>query len=293
LLRHTPKIAAAFAAGIAIACMGTSAAFAAGQLTVPSPYPMPQSSPGVIDQAAVDITGTGFTPGTFVYAQYCDGQPGNSRQWSPSTDCGPAEAALKVQQNGKVQFPGTDPNFAILVWHGDDANNPQLGEQPFNCLAADDNPRWTVTTEGAQPVDPKEPAWGSQQGANRAGGGSAPCQIRITTSLASYSPSDIFLPVDLSARGHYTGTVSSSGGTGTGAASGGGSSGSGTGAGAGSSGSGPGRNGLDPAHASSSGGFLASTGADVAGGVVIGLALIAGGTLLVRRARRRQQALHA
>ena len=213
-------------------------------------------------------------------------------------DCGPAEAAEKVQANGLAEFPGTNPNYAILVWHGSNGDDKVYGEMPFSCLAPDDNPQSTVTAQGNLPIDQTLPAWGSSKGgtsANPTGiNPTAPCQIRVTSSLPAYSPSDIFDPINLTATGN-----SSSGGSGSTGAAGQGTgageqgdsaSGQGSGAAAGTGGTGSGGSSSasvasDPGHASSSGlfgGSLAQTGIEIAGLVLLALALAFAGFLLVR-----------
>ena len=270
------------------------------------------SLPGTAEHAwrprrhAIDITAAGFSPGSFVYAQLCDGLPPSSPNWTAQADCGPASAAVKVEASGKVAFPGSDPSFAVKVWHGDNANDTNLGEQQFNCLAPDDNPGSAVTTDGGQPIDSREPAWGSSKGRDSAGGGPAPCQIRVTTSLGVYSSSDLFDPINLTATG--AANASGSGGSGvpsgsgSGASSGastGGSAGAGSSSGTGSSGgsgtqsaAGQGAASGDPGHGSSSGGLfggsLAQTGAEIAGLVIVAVALVVAGIFLVRMSRRRR-----
>jgi hypothetical protein len=291
------------AAGLmAVLGIAASPASAAARITARDPYPVPQSPAGVPNAAAIDITGAGFSPGSFVYAQLCDGLAPSSPNWTAQADCGPATAAVKVEANGKAAFPGSDPSFAIKIWHGDNANDNTLGEQQFNCLAPNDDPKAAVTTEGGQPIDSREPAWGSSKGGGSAGGGSAPCQIRLTTSLGVYNSSDLFDPINLTTNG--ASAAASSGATGS---SGSGSSGSGSsgssGAGSSSGASAAGGSGGqtssgqvaasgDSGHTSSGGGLfggsLAQTGAEIAGMVIFALALIAAGILLVRTSRRRR-----
>jgi hypothetical protein len=159
----------------------------------------------VVNLPAVDPGVKGYKPAQFVYAQVCDGVPGASPKWSPGADCGPATAAIRVANNGTATFPGTSTSYDIVIWHGSDANNSLLGEMPFDCLAADDNPRATTTADGKQPIDPAIPAWGSTKGGDGANPSSFdpsnPCQIRFSTNEASYSPSDLFVPIDLGASG--------------------------------------------------------------------------------------------
>lgn len=312
-----PRVAVAVGAlallGLTVVGLTGGSAVAAGKLNVPDPYPVPQSAPGVPNRAAVDITVSGLTPGTFENAQLCDGVSPTSAKWAPNTDCGPAEAAFRVPASGVAQFSGTNPNFAIILWHGSNGGDKVYGEMPFNCLAPNDNPQSSVTAQGNQPIDSTLPAWGSSMGgtsANPTGSnGSVPCQIRFTSSLPSYSPGDIFEPINLAATHASlatgaTATAKGAGATGhgsgaTGAVSTGGSRGSASGATAGSSGQGGASstaNGTaagDPPHDSSSGGLfggsLAQTGAEIAGMVIVALALVFGGLMLVRLSRRRAQ----
>ncbi len=298
--------AAVATAGAAMAVGGiavASPASAAARFTVADPYRVPQSSPGVPNLGAIDITATGLQPGKFVFAQLCDGSSPGVSPWNPQADCGPAEAGLKVPATGTVSFPGSDPNFGLTLWHGSNANNKTLGEMAFNCLAPDDNPNGTVTAQGSQPIDPNEPAWGALSGRNTVGGGAAPCQIRITTSTASYTPTDIFDPINLTASGHTTPTGSSStgpssngsGSTGAAGSSGAASNSAGGSTGGGSRGSktvaGASGSSSDPGYGTSNSGFfggsLAQTGAEIAGMIIIALGLIATGIFLVRRTRAR------
>lgn len=200
----------------AIAAIGGSAAlvgftampaYAAGQFTIPNPYPVPQSSPGVLNLAAVDITASGFTPGTFWFAQLCDGLPANNPNWTPAADCGPATSSEKVPTSGTLSYPGTDTTgYALLMWHGSNANDTLNGEQAFNCLDTVDDPNGTTTVNGAQPIDPAIPAWGSSAGGNlnnppgfQGSAGSAPCQVRISQNAGGFSTTDIYDPISLAA----------------------------------------------------------------------------------------------
>ena len=300
---HCSKItgvAAAVTAAFAAAGIAATSAFAVGTFTVAHPYPMPQTSQGVLNRSAVDVSAGGFTPGTFVFAQLCDGLPPNSAHWTPAADCGPASANEKVPASGVVRFPGTDPNYAILVWHGSNQNDKLNGEQSFNCLAPDDDPTGHATARGNQPIDAFIPAWGSSKGGNttnpvgyQGSAGSAPCQIRLSSDAGSYSTSDIFDPIDLSAKA-CTGTCLSapagSAGSGSRSASGSGSGATGSGA-SGSQAAGAGRAdppaGLSASAGHGSGTSLATTGLEIGGLVVLGLGLIIAGSYVVRRTRRR------
>ncbi len=295
-----PGVAAAMTAVFAATGVAATSAFAMGTFTIAHPYPMPQSSQGVLNRSAVDVVAGGFTPGSFVFAQLCDGLPPTSAHWTPAADCGPATTNERVPANGVVKYPGVDPNYAILVWHGSNQNDKLNGEQSFNCLAPDDDPTGHATARGNQPIDPFIPAWGSSKGGNptnpagyQGSAGSAPCQIRLSSDAAAYSTSDIFDPIDLSARA-CTGTCLSAPAGSSGSATG--SAGSGTSGGGASVAQAVGASRADPPAAlSSSGGrhsdsSLATTGVEIGGLVILGLSMVVAGSYLVRRTRRRARA---
>lgn len=217
-MRPAPRRFGPAALALCFALGATAPASAAARFTVPDPYAVPQSAPGVPNLAAVDISATGFAPHVPVYAELCDGVPPSSAQWNPHADCGPATAAVRADSAGTVDFKGANPNWQILIWHGSTPTNRQFGEQNFNCLAAEDNPNRVTTAHGNLPVDPGIPAWGSRQGGDRANPpglkGSAPCQIRLTVYPGAYQPSDVFLPVNLTAGASAGGNAASSGAAG-------------------------------------------------------------------------------
>lgn len=199
----------------AIAAIGASAAFVAlssspalaQETLTPSPYAPPQNPTGVPYDQFVSVLGSGLPVGAKFSVATCDGVPITSSTWSPSNDCSPFFGPQTVPSSGQLTFGGdadtssaTDP-AAFLLWHGSNAQDTVFGEMPFNCLAPDDNPNGTVTTEGNQNIDSNEPAWGSSQGGNASGGGTAPCQVVITENpFETVSAStDVAIPINLTA----------------------------------------------------------------------------------------------
>jgi hypothetical protein len=196
---------ATIGASAAAVALTAAPALAAPTLS-PNPYPVPQSSPGVPDLNSVAVQASGLTVGTQYYATYCDGLPITNAAWSATTDCGPFSGANTAPSSGNLTFGG-DPatstsTAAFELWHGDAANSA-FGEQPFNCLAPDDNPQSTATTDGNQPIDPNEAAWGATApvGATQ-GGGSAPCNVLVSTvgGLGANSSNSVEDPVNLVAQ---------------------------------------------------------------------------------------------
>ena len=302
---------AVFVAAIGSLAVGIAAspASAAAGLTVRDPYPVPQSTRGVPDADAIDITAAGLSPGLFVYANFATARLPVRRtgQRKPTAD----RRALRSRYKQAGRWHSRErPELRRKVWHGDNANDTNLGEQQFNCLAPDDNPGSAVTTDGGQPIDSREPAWGSSKGRDSAGGGPAPCQIRVTTSLGVYSSSDLFDPINLTATG--AANASGSGGSGSGASSG--STGAASSSGASTVAAWvPGVRAVQARLAARvrrapparerqaatrvtdrlaegcSGGPLAQTGAEIAGLlVIVAVALVVAGIFLVRMSRRRR-----
>ena len=179
-----------------------------------NPYPIPQSSPGVPNSTAESITITGETPGAHLFAALCDGVAVTDTAWSGATgaDCGPWGSAVTVDSTGKAVFQLGN----IALFHGDDQTttnpgNPGNIDVGFNCLAPDDHPGNSVTTQGNQIMDPAVPAYGDTAGnvaggnpnnsATYPGGTGDPCQIEIVSGAPAPTTwnagiGDVAIPVD-------------------------------------------------------------------------------------------------
>jgi hypothetical protein len=185
----------AIGGSVAIVALTATPGWAAEQVS-PSPYVPAESSPGVIDMNQTNLTASGLPVGQQWFAGLCDGVPFNSPIWNANADCGAFSSGVTVQAAGTANFGGNPeaanpPPQSFLVWHGSASNDLIFGEQQFNCLAPDDNPSSTVTKAGNEPIDPNEPTWGASAGAGPGGGGSAPCQIRVTNSLSTFQSTDL------------------------------------------------------------------------------------------------------
>ena len=108
------------------------AADAATGVTKPAPltFKVPGDGSGV--PQSVTVSASGYTPGSLVYIEQCDGVDPASSSWNVTTDCdlGSSPAPALVDSTGTVTFPANDPNFGFTAFKGD---SPQ---DEFNCLAA-------------------------------------------------------------------------------------------------------------------------------------------------------------
>jgi hypothetical protein len=193
----------------AVAAIGGSAAIVAltatpgwaAESVSPNPYVPAESSPGVIDLNQTNVVASGLPTSQQWFAGLCDGVPFSSPIWNVNADCAAFSSGVNTGAGtgpgtGSATFGGNPeaanpPPQSFLVWHGSAANDMIFGEQQFNCLAPDDDPGSTVTKAGNEPIDPNEPAWGASAGPSPGGGGTAPCQIRISNSLSNFQSTDL------------------------------------------------------------------------------------------------------
>ncbi len=87
-------------------------------------------SAGSFGLAPVTIVAAGYTPGSHVYVEQCDGTSPSDPQWSPTVDCdlGTSPAAASADGQGRVVFDARDRNHAFRPFEG---TSP---EGLFNCL---------------------------------------------------------------------------------------------------------------------------------------------------------------
>ena len=148
-------------------------------------------NPNTPDSSLATISGTGYAPSSTVYFLLCDGVAPTASNWSLTKDCDSTEDSAIVNPSGS--FTDTqDPSLPIVRGESDNAQ--------FNCLASDDNPKGTVTSDGSNdPIDPTLPSWGSTMPLSSAGGGTATCQLRIAYAFNQVSASsDKYFPVTIS-----------------------------------------------------------------------------------------------
>src|SRR5262249_35516297 len=117
--------------GFAAALLRPGAAFA-GTITTPSTNPFTVQADSNHNPLPFTINATGFTAGTQVFVEQCDGVSPTAPGWSPVIDCdlGSSPAPALVNSQGNVTFPSTDRNHAF---------HPFKGVSPqglFNCLAS-------------------------------------------------------------------------------------------------------------------------------------------------------------
>jgi hypothetical protein len=200
-VRVTTPLAAALAGAAALVWLTAAPAGAVTgneQITAPVPvstgqeigttsYVWPEATssstdgvnPNTPDSNLVTISGTGYSPSTTVFFELCDGLPQTAAGWSFAKDCDPTEDSAIVNTSGSFT-DSNDPNIPIVRGESD--------ADIFNCLATDDNPNSTVTADGSNdPIDPSKPSWGEST-VGTAGGGTAPCQLRISYSENTSQP---------------------------------------------------------------------------------------------------------
>jgi hypothetical protein len=201
--------------GVAAALALTATpAFAAGTISSPSsPYTMAVDVNGNPTDFAV--TGAGWNT-SVVYAEVCDGKAETTPGWSPQADCDdltqtPGFAAGTDHASpGQVLFDAnwdnspSDGNFTIGVFQGMGPNDQ------FNCLGPSDDPTSSTVTvsnpsaaTSPAAIDPNVPSWGGSTvytvGEGGPGGGTAPCQIRLTTTPTTFSSTDQDLAIKFAA----------------------------------------------------------------------------------------------
>jgi hypothetical protein len=114
------------------------------------------------------IAAAGFTPGTLVYVEQCDGQAPSAANWLPTRDCdiGSSPASVIVDSSGRVQFTAGDRNHGF---------QPFLGASPetlFSCLK--DNA--AVNQKSVVPEYRN-------------------CQIRLSTNNTESTPDQVMVPI--------------------------------------------------------------------------------------------------
>ncbi|HEV7526679.1 MAG TPA: hypothetical protein VGP92_17060 [Acidimicrobiia bacterium] len=123
----------------AAALIGVGAAIGFGAVVInagASPSPETGTNLNVLGDKighplAVRISGSGFAPGSLVYAEQCDGTDPAGVGWSPTSNCdlGSSPSPVIADDSGKAVLLATDANHAF---------KPFKGESPqslFNCLS--------------------------------------------------------------------------------------------------------------------------------------------------------------
>jgi hypothetical protein len=147
-------------------------------------------NPNTPDPTLANLAGTGYAPSTTVFIMLCDGLPPTASNWSLTKDCDSTEDSVINNTAGSFT-DSNDPNIPVVRGESDNAT--------FNCLASDDNPNSTLTSDGSNdPIAPNLPSWGSNT-VGASGGGTAPCQLRFAYSTtAASASSDKYFPVIVS-----------------------------------------------------------------------------------------------
>jgi len=165
-------------------------------------YTVPETSSNVPDNTQITVSGASYSPSASISTMVCDGKVPGSTGWSKTADCdnGSSNSTAVVAANGTWTMPPTNPNFIQLIFRG------QSPSDQFNCLASDDNPNGTTTSDGsAQNIDHLKPSWGETT-VGTAGGGTAPCNLMITyTPTGGLLPSDFFIPLVIAPAGGSAG----------------------------------------------------------------------------------------
>jgi hypothetical protein len=176
-----------------------------------SPFTVPVDSNGdPVDNQFPAVTGTGYQPG-IVNIQVCDGLPESAPGWSPESDCDAVTATgqVPVTATGTFDFKGQGINNEVFAFRGLSPSGQ------FNCLAPQDNPNSTSTFNAAgfdptsangvnqviidpneDAIDPTVPSYGAST-VGKAGGSTAPCQLKIAYSNQTKSTSDQFISLVL------------------------------------------------------------------------------------------------
>jgi hypothetical protein len=212
-----PAVAILTIVGGGLVAMATPAMAVTTESTA---YSVPLDAYGNANDAATDVSGSGFTPGAQVYAQICNGDDPSSTSpvFDPDLDCdtNTQPSAVTADSSGTASFPGSNINTQIGFFRGVSPGTK------FNCLAPGDNPESTMATvpnapasngtESVPTIDPNVASFGQT--------GSSPCQVRFTTSpdATSVQSGDVFLPLSIpqdgtEAPGAPTGVTASAGDT--------------------------------------------------------------------------------
>jgi hypothetical protein len=156
----------------AILLIVTSAGIAfAGTITTPTGNPFVWPGDAAGNPVSVTIVATGYTSGTLVSVEQCDGVAPTVPNWSPTTHCDLATspAQVIVDSTGKATFPANDPNHGFTPFKGE---SPQ---SLFNCLS------------------PNGPALNPVNGLTDYRN----CKIRVSTSNNSVTADQAFLNIQL------------------------------------------------------------------------------------------------
>ena len=154
-----------------VATLGSASAAFAGTITTPTgnPFAVPGDASG--NPVAFTVVGSGYTPGSLVSVEQCNGVLPTDPSWSPTSDCdlGSSPSPVVVDATGKATFTATDPNHGFTPFKGE---SPQ---SLFNCLS------------------PNGPAL---QGSN-----GLPdyrnCQVRVSTSNTTSTADQAFFAIQL------------------------------------------------------------------------------------------------
>ncbi len=107
-MRKSVRLAAFVA--VVVAVLVPTAAFAS-TVTIPSTNPFKVPSDSLGHPTPFTIAATGFTAGSQVFVEQCDGTPPTTAGWDPTINCdaGSAPAPAIADAGGKAIFPAGDP----------------------------------------------------------------------------------------------------------------------------------------------------------------------------------------
>ena len=155
--------------GAAVGMLLMASPAGAGTITTPSanPYTVPGDATGT--PQSFTVSGSGFTAGSQVYIEQCDGVPSSTSGWSPTEHCdlGTSPSAVIVSAGGTVTFPAGNANF---------------GFTPFKGLS----PQGLFTCGAPADTDPND---GLPYFEN--------CQVRISTSNTAVTADQAFVTLTL------------------------------------------------------------------------------------------------
>ena len=142
---------------------------AAATITTPSANPFSAPGDAAQNPVAFTVSASGYTPGSLVAIEQCDGTSPSSTGWSPTANCdlGSSPAPAIVDSSGNVTFSTNDPNRAFVPFKG---ASPQ---GIFNCLSP-------------HGVDPNN---GLPSFTN--------CQIRVSSSNTAVTADQVFTTLTL------------------------------------------------------------------------------------------------
>ncbi len=118
---------------VAVATVAAFAYSAYAATGVSNPAPLTFNVPGDANGVpqSVTVSASGFTPGSQVFIEQCDGVDPTSLQWNVVLDCdlGSSTSPAIADSTGTATFPANDPNLGFTAFKGD---SPQ---DEFNCLS--------------------------------------------------------------------------------------------------------------------------------------------------------------